>query len=136
MLSIERVVETAIYVLDLERAKFFYRDVLGLALHSEQAGRHVFFRVGPNSMLLLFFAPETQKGELLTPHGATGAGHVALGVPAHELDGWAEHLKGHGVEIELVMDWPLGGRSIYFRDPSGNSIELVTRGIWGLADGW
>ncbi|HWQ03343.1 MAG TPA: glyoxalase, partial [Candidatus Nitrosotenuis sp.] len=24
----------------------------------------------------------------------------------------------------------LGGRSIYFRDPDGHSLELVTPGVW------
>src|SRR4029077_18016396 len=28
------------------------------------------------------------------------------------------------------------GRSIYFRDPAGNLVELVTPGIWGLPSGW
>jgi hypothetical protein len=28
------------------------------------------------------------------------------------------------------VTWPNGALSIYFRDPAGNSIELVTPNIW------
>jgi catechol 2,3-dioxygenase-like lactoylglutathione lyase family enzyme len=66
-------------------------------------------------------------------HGADGPGHVALDVPdADALDAWREHLGVAGVEIEHEETWPSGGRSLYFRDPSGNSIELITRGSWGF----
>lgn len=46
------------------------------------------------------------------------------------------------VYLALVIarpEWLLtlwGGKSIYFRDPAGNSVELVTPGIWGLPSGW
>ena len=40
------------------------------------------------------------------------------------------------VPIELETDWPRGGHSLYFRDPAGNSVELITPGLWGLASGW
>jgi hypothetical protein len=40
------------------------------------------------------------------------------------------------VKIEHEQVWERGGRSVYFRDPGGNSVELVTPGIWGLPSGW
>ena len=36
------------------------------------------------------------------------------------------------IAIEADFEWPQGGRSIYFRDPSGNSIEFAEPRIWGL----
>ena len=45
-------------------------------------------------------------------------------------------LQDHGIEIEKEVKWPRGGRSLYFRDPAGNSVELVTPGCWGLPSGW
>ena len=42
--EIEAIVETAIYVDDLDAAEAFYRDVLGLEVLGREAGRHVFFR--------------------------------------------------------------------------------------------
>ncbi len=133
--EIEAIVETAIYVDDLEAAEAFYRDVLGLEVLGREAGRHVFFRVG-NSVLLAFNPQATLKGDMLPPHGARGPGHVALGVRAEALDGWRRRLGDHGVAIEKEVNWPRGARSLYFRDPAGNSVELVTPGLWGLSSGW
>jgi predicted enzyme related to lactoylglutathione lyase len=38
------------------------------------------------------------------------------------------------VAIEKIVDWPGGGRSLYFRDPAGNSLELATPRIWGIGE--
>jgi hypothetical protein len=38
------------------------------------------------------------------------------------------------VAIEHEATWPRGGRSFYFRDPAGNSLELATPRIWGLPE--
>lgn len=135
MNPIEAVVETAVYVDDLDAAEAFYRDVLGLEVIGREAGRHVFFRVG-EGVLLAFIPEATLKGDMLPPHGATGPGHFALGVRAEDLDDWRHGLEGHGVTIEKEVRWPRGGRSLYFRDPAGNSVELVTPGLWGLPGGW
>ena len=43
-LSIQHLVEAALYVDDLDQAEAFYRDVLGLELIGNEPGRHVFFR--------------------------------------------------------------------------------------------
>jgi catechol 2,3-dioxygenase-like lactoylglutathione lyase family enzyme len=45
---------------------------------------------------------------------------------------WRERLEAHGVAIESVARWPRGGRSIYFRDPAGNSLELATPDLWDV----
>ncbi|MBA4192711.1 MAG: glyoxalase/bleomycin resistance/extradiol dioxygenase family protein [Planctomycetaceae bacterium] len=133
---IEAVIETAIYAADLNAAEQFYTTVLGLPKIGNEAGRHVFFRVGPASVLLVFNADETLKGGHLPPHGAKGPGHFAIGIPTASLDAWRVHLAACGVVIEQEVTWPLSGKSLYFRDPAGNSVELVTRGVWGLAAGW
>lgn len=133
--SIQNLVEATLYVDDLDRAEAFYRDVLGLELIGKEPGRHVFFRAG-QSVLLVFNPESTQKGGVLPAHGAKGAGHVALGISADSLDFWRSRLLEHGVQIEKEAAWPKGGRSLYFRDPAGNAVELVTPGCWGLPSGW
>jgi catechol 2,3-dioxygenase-like lactoylglutathione lyase family enzyme len=134
-IEIVAVVETAIYVDDIDAAEAFYRDVLGLDVIGREAGRHVFFRVG-EGVLLAFDPSATLRGDILPSHGARGPGHFALGVRGETLDVWRDRLEGHGVVIEKEVTWPRGGRSIYFRDPAGNSVELVTPGLWGLPSGW
>ncbi len=123
--------EAALYVDDLGTAERFWRRI-GLQVVGRRPGRHVFFRAG-RDMLLVFDAAATRAGDGVPAHGAEGPGHVALEVPDLDtLAAWQDHLALAGVEIEHVQEWPSGGRSLYFRDPAGNSLELITRGSWGF----
>jgi catechol 2,3-dioxygenase-like lactoylglutathione lyase family enzyme len=126
------VLETCLYVDDLEVAEAFYRDVLGLEPRSRVAGRHVFFRCGP-AMLLIFNPQATciPSGDVPT-HGATGQGHVAFRAEHADMDGWQAQFAAHGVPVETDLRWPGGGHSLYVRDPAGNSVEIVTPDVWGL----
>ncbi|QDU97431.1 VOC family protein [Lignipirellula cremea] len=126
----DRILETCLYVDDLAAAEEFYAGVLGLELHSQEPGRHLFFYCG-ESMLLLFnpaVSSETQ-GEI-PAHGAKGAGHLALAVEEPTMPDWKKRLEQAGVAIEVDYSWSRGGRSLYFRDPAGNSLELATPRIW------
>src|SRR5258707_1078515 len=134
-MKIQAVIETAIYLDDLDKAEAFYRTILGLRVIGKEPGRHVFFQVGASSVLLAFIADTTLK-EDRTPHGAKGPGHFALGIETEALDVWRQKLQENGVTIEDEVTWPRGGRSFYFRDPAENSVELVTPGVWGLPSGW
>jgi catechol 2,3-dioxygenase-like lactoylglutathione lyase family enzyme len=135
-LNIKAIVETALYVDDLQVTETFYRTILGLPVIAREPGRHVFFQVGESNVLLAFLARATLKGDPLPAHGATGPGHFALGIEAAAFDAWRKLLQGHGVAIEKEVAWPRGGKSLYLRDPAGNSVELVTPGVWGLPSGW
>ena len=132
---IEHLLEAALYVDDLDRAEAFYRDILGMEVLGKEAGRHVFFRAG--QAVLLLFNPETTRKEGPFPvHGTQGPGHAALAISADSLDRWRTRLEEQGIAIEKEITWPRGGKSLYFRDPAGNLIELVTPGVWGLPSGW
>jgi catechol 2,3-dioxygenase-like lactoylglutathione lyase family enzyme len=133
---IQGVIETAIYVDDLLATEHFYGTILGLAVIANEPGRHVFFQAGDASVLLAFVAETTAQGDRLPAHGATGPGHFALGIDAGALDAWRDFLHSRGVAIEKQVEWPRGGKSLYFRDPAGNLVELVTPGIWNLPSGW
>jgi catechol 2,3-dioxygenase-like lactoylglutathione lyase family enzyme len=134
--KIKAVVEAAIYVDDLDAAEDFYGRILGLRVMTKEPDHHVFFQVGEASVLLAFVAESTLKGDQLPPHGATGPGHFALGIKPESLNAWRKHLQSHGVSIEKEVEWPKGGKSLYFRDPAGNLVELVTPEVWGLPSGW
>lgn len=134
--AIESITETAIYGDDLGAAEEFYRDVLGLELLGKEPGRSVFFCVGPASVLLIFNPTETLQGDNLPPHGTTGPGHFAMGILPELFDAWRQRLLNKGVAIEKEKSWDRGGRSLYFRDPAGNVVELATPGIWGTPTGW
>ena len=131
-MHIKRVLEAVLYVDDLAVAETFYAGVLNLPVQSRVPGRHLFLRCGDGMFLL--FNPEatSQPGQQVPSHGARGPGHIALAIDKAQLPGWREHLVQHGVEIEAEVTWPSGGRSIYFRDPAGNSVELATPQTWNL----
>ena len=135
-MSIKAIIETAIYVDDLQATEAFYGTILGLPVMGTEPGRHVFFQVGSSNVLLAFIADATIRGGHLPVHGANGPGHFALGIDADALDAWRRKLQESGVAIEKEIEWPRGGKSIYFRDPAGNSVELITPGVWGLPSGW
>jgi len=133
-MKVTEILETCIYTEELARAEEFYRDVLGLEVIARQQGRHVFFRCG-NRMFLVFNPAKTlEAGTEFPPHGSRGPTHAAFGVRIDELPAWRGYLAKRGVAIENEVTWPNGGRSIYFRDPAGNSIELATPRIWSIAE--
>jgi catechol 2,3-dioxygenase-like lactoylglutathione lyase family enzyme len=133
-LAVSGVLETCLYARDLDAAASFYGGVLGLSPVSRAEGRHVFFRCG-GQMVLIFNPDATADPDgTLPPHGAEGPGHVAFRVPAGDLPDWTDRLADAGVEIEKDMTWGDAGRSIYVRDPAGNSVELAVASIWPLDD--
>src|SRR4051812_24807117 len=128
------ILETCLCVSDLDAAEKFYRDVLGLEFDARQPGRHVFLRLGQR-MFLLFNAAESERDQGgFPPHGTRGPGHVCFACREDEIDAWQTRLASHGVGIEHIHTWPGGARSLYFRDPSDNSVELASPRIWGLSE--
>lgn len=127
--------ESALYASDLAAAEAFYAGTLGLAVVLRQPGRHVFFRVG-GSILLVFDPAATAEGappdsRLPVPrHGASGPGHYCFSVARDGMDRWRSHLERTGVAIEADFLWPNGARSIYVRDPAGNSVEFAEPALW------
>ena len=131
------ILETAIYARDLDAAEQFYGGVLALEKITRVKNRHVFYKCG-NSVLLVFNPDETENPPApdaklpVPPHGATGDGHVCFRAGEEEIDRWKAHFEKAGIAIEAEFEWPQGGRSIYLRDPAGNSIEFANPSIWGL----
>jgi catechol 2,3-dioxygenase-like lactoylglutathione lyase family enzyme len=130
------VLESALYAEDLDAAESFYGTVMGLPLLARTEGRHVFFRL--DSSVLLIFNPQatrcpTDNPALPVPtHGATGPGHLCFAASKPEIDTWRDRLTDHGITIEAEFDWPNGARSLYFRDPAGNSLEIAEPRLWAL----
>lgn len=136
MLRPAGILETVLYASDLNAAEAFYSDVLGLELYDSAKSRQLFYRCG-EAMLLIFNPKVTGMaatgGKLpIPPHGATGPGHVCFRATATEIDAWRQRLEAKGVAIESDFEWPAGGRSLYFRDTAGNSLEFAEPRIWDL----
>lgn len=131
------ILESALYVDDLDAAETFYAEVMGLRQIAKVDGRHVFFACG-DGVLLIFdpaqtiHPPKPDARLPVPPHGTTGQGHLCFRATEAEIADWTTRLGAHGVAIEADFEWPQGGRSIYFRDPAGNSLEIANPKIWGL----
>ena len=133
---LDRVLETALYVADLPRARAFYVDLLGCAPLLDSP-RLVALSVAGQSVLLLFQRGATEAalptpGGLVPGHGGSGAQHLAFAVAPEALPAWAARFAAAGVSVESRVRWARGGESLYVRDPDGHSVELVTPGLWAI----
>ena len=129
------ILETVLYAEDLSAAENFYGGLLGLEKHAGVEGRHIFYKLD-NQMLLIFNPDATSKSTgrplPVPPHGATGQGHICFAASLTEINAWRRKLQASGIDIEADFEWPSGGRSIYIRDPAGNSVEFAEPRIWGF----
>ncbi|MDT8856035.1 VOC family protein [Paracoccaceae bacterium Fryx2] len=135
MKPVTSILETAIYAADIAAAAQFYRDVLGLTVVRQVDGSFVFLRCG-RQMLLVFNPDAAARADPANPiprHGAHGPGHVCFrAADADEVAAWRDHFVRLGLQVEHDHLWPDGARSVYIRDPAGNSVEVGEARMWGL----
>ncbi len=134
MPKLNAVLETALYVDDLTRAREFYEGSLSLPLLLANQ-RMCAFDVGGRSVLLIFLRggsceDMTTPGGTIPGHDGQGPLHIGFAVAADELAAWEERLEAHGIPIQSRVTWARGGTSLYFRDPDGHVLELATPGLW------
>lgn len=128
------IVETALYVDDVARSAEFYRGLFGWK--SMLADNELCAFALPGDSVLLLFKKGTRHEPLRTPggviptHDGSGRMHVSFKISADSLDASKQELAERGIAIESVVEWPRGGTSIYFRDPDGHLVELITPGVW------
>jgi catechol 2,3-dioxygenase-like lactoylglutathione lyase family enzyme len=128
------VLETSLYVADLERSRAFYQELLGLAVFLLDE-RMCALEVPGRQVLLLFrrgasLQPSPTPGGMIPPHDGHGTLHLAFAVAAADLAIWERRLAEHGIAVESRVKWPAGGTSVYFRDPDNHSLEFATPGLW------
>ena len=135
MMKFTKIVETCIYSSKLKEMKDFYINKLGLDFVSEENGRHVFLKVGKS--MLLIFNPESTLNESMSIfpiHGAItppSIVHFALEINTADYEKWKDLLSKKQINIEKELK--IGNsRSVYFRDPSGNVVELITENAWPI----
>jgi catechol 2,3-dioxygenase-like lactoylglutathione lyase family enzyme len=133
-LQLKRVLETALYVDDLNRSRKFYEEIL-LVNPLAVTERVCAYDIGGLSILLLFkrgatLEPVVTSAGTIPPHDGSGPLHIGLAIDAEELDAWERHLAMKCITLEGRTTWSRGGTSIYFRDPDGHLLELATPGLW------
>jgi catechol 2,3-dioxygenase-like lactoylglutathione lyase family enzyme len=132
---ISQILETSLYVDDLQRSRRFYEDVCGFtAIFQDE--RMCAMEMPGEQVLLLFRHGMTDEpapgpgGTTIPPHHGRGALHLAFAIPFGELAAWQAHLQRQDIAVESRIAWSAGGTSLYFRDPDGNSLEVATPGLW------
>ena len=125
------LLETAVYGPDLYAMERFYTEVMGLEVVTRTAGRNVVLRCGHAAVILFDPSASLRSGGTFPPHGAPGFGHLAFVADEDELPAWRARFEAAGVKVESEVAWPQGGRSLYVRDPAGNSVELAPPTLWG-----
>jgi len=126
--------ETHLPVADTAAAEKFYREVVGLTFAYRDPGRDIVFLwtdTREKGMIGLW-GPGTAYG----PEGKMAkTQHLAFAVEFDALISRIEELERHGVETfgfggektrePTVIGW-MPSAQIYFRDPDGHSLELIS----------
>jgi catechol 2,3-dioxygenase len=121
-MGIQRVGHVVLKMRDLDAAKRFYGEILGMQISSDQTPRAVFFRFGNYHHDIGVFKVSEQAE--LPKDDQVGLMHVALVVDSLEtLAQMHKRLKDHGVTIEATIDHGMT-LSLYVYDPERNPIEL------------
>jgi catechol 2,3-dioxygenase-like lactoylglutathione lyase family enzyme len=116
---------TALVSSDVERTVHFYQDVLGFPLtelidnRDYPGSSHFFHDIGNGNLLAFFDFPGLDLGPYAEVLG--GLHHVAISVDPARWEELVARLAEAGVEHEVHS-----GVSVYFRDPDGARIELIS----------
>jgi catechol 2,3-dioxygenase-like lactoylglutathione lyase family enzyme len=134
--DLKGLLETSLYVGDLERSRAFYTSVFEFRILLQDE-RFCALDVMGRQVLLLFrkggaVEPVVTRGGTIPPHDGTGRLHLAWSIGRDDLDAWERRLQAVGIRLESRVGWPRGGKSIYFRDPDGHLLELATPGVWAI----
>ncbi|MEP6731951.1 MAG: VOC family protein [bacterium] len=120
--TIRQLDYTVIFVRDMPRMREFYAKVLGFPLVRELGPQWIEYRVGSNVLAL------TERGMMFNdpapPMGALSL-QLAFRVSPGDVARCAEELTSAGVELlGQPTDQPWQHRTLFFRDPDGNVLEI------------
>ena len=120
--AIRAIDYTVIFVRDMAAMRRFYEDILGLSLLRELSQGWIEYRVGDNTLALA--TPRLTARDAPTPNGSASL-QLAFKVSVPEVDQCAEELVRHGVTLlSPPTDQVFGHRTLFFRDPDGNLLEI------------
>jgi catechol 2,3-dioxygenase len=125
MIQLKELGHVLLRVLDLDRSKKFYSDVLGFhVLEEDPAHGGTFMALPGQSHAIDLFQVKDEEAALRQTPGVRGLGHIAFRVDSEAaLKEAYDTLKEHGVAITRTIDH-VSQKSVYFEDPDGNTLEI------------
>lgn len=119
-----RYLHAGLTVRDLEQARRFYGELLGLReIHRPDLGfPGAWYGVGEHQLHLMVPPPDRPAGNP-DPHFVGRVAHLAFGVPGWEAV--VARLRAAGVPVRDAAPAPGYPRRVFVRDPDGNVLELV-----------
>jgi catechol 2,3-dioxygenase-like lactoylglutathione lyase family enzyme len=113
---------TVIFARQMSKMREFYGSTMGFPLHRELSAKWVEYRVGSN--ILALSESGSQFDDPLPPVGVMSL-QLAFRVAPQEVDACAATLAERGATIvSPPTDQPFGHRTLFFRDPDGNVLEI------------
>jgi len=117
MIEASGIDHIVLHVNDVERAKKFYTEILGMTVYRENE-RQAFLHAGQQGVALF----EKRGGAPLT--AGNDLNHLALNVATGTYEVLKAELEKSGV---TVSGRPGEDRCIYFLDPDGHRLQLMVR---------
>jgi catechol 2,3-dioxygenase-like lactoylglutathione lyase family enzyme len=120
--AIRAIDYTVILVRNWVAMRSFYADVLGFPLLRELGAGWAEYQIGANTLALA--QPKRLASDRPVPSGSASL-QLAFKVSRDDVDRCAEELARKGVAlVEPPTDQPFGHRTLFFRDPDGNLLEI------------
>jgi lactoylglutathione lyase len=120
--EIRQIDYTVIFARDMAAMRHFYGTVLGFPVLHELSTGWVAYRVGSTTLALTTHG--LRFSDPAPPAGVLSL-QLAFRVAPKVVDACAEELAAAGVKIESPpTDQPFGHRTLFFRDPDGNVLEI------------
>ena len=120
--SISAVDYTVIFVRDMAAMRRFYEGVLRFSLTRELSANWIEYQIGGNTLALS--RPGRTAKDAPTPKGSASL-QLAFKVAVDDVDRCAAELVRHCVDLlEPPTNQPFGHRTLFFRDPDGNLLEV------------
>ena len=117
MIQASGIDHIVLHVNDVQRAKKFYTEVLGMTVYREN-DKQVFLHAGQQGVALF-----KKQGDAPLTTG-NDLNHLALNVATGTYEALKGELEKNGV---AVSGRPGEDRCIYFNDPDGHRLQLMVR---------
>lgn len=120
--------EIALRVKDLDTMQRFYADVVGLEL-LRRFDDSVFFRIADgyagHTQILALFDRSSRPGYSGVQSEKSTIDHIAFEIHLADFEKEKARLEGRGIPVKTAEHTWVHWRSIYIKDPEGNSVEWV-----------